>query len=309
MSKNITIAEGGQAKIFNNVSHLKTNLIGSGTQYWVPEDEAGKYANVGEITINENGTYSARDEDLDGFSTVRVNVSGGGGGGGDEPVLVTKNITSNGTYNASSDGADGYSSVTVNVAFPHNKVVIGDVSNIPVTNRISASDFLHDLNNAVFNVVAPHVRGYLASVQHQLLDEAWLSSISDIYNRNNTIMFGAGGHNPGDNGAGVVIWVWFIGIADESAEVSISNPTENGCSLTLSSGNKFYNAGGIWGIYMHHTKYVLNNVDSYQGMVEEIDAHHLLSNSSEPYIINVSKNNMMPSVGGYNTGLMTNLRW
>lgn len=63
---------------------------------------------VGAKAITANGTYSATNDYLSGYSDVVVNVAGGSS-------LTTKNITSNGTYNASSDGADGYSSVTVNV--------------------------------------------------------------------------------------------------------------------------------------------------------------------------------------------------
>lgn len=109
MSKNITIAEGAQSKNFNNVAKIRTNLIGGGTQNWIPEDEAGNYANLEEIYISENGTYYADDEGVDGFSKVSVNVSGG------EAKLITKEITANGTYNASADAADGYSEVYVNI--------------------------------------------------------------------------------------------------------------------------------------------------------------------------------------------------
>lgn len=146
MAKNITIAEGSQAKNFSNVAKIRTNVIGGGTQNWVPEDEAGMYANLGVAEITKNGTYKASDENLDGFSQVAVSVqpktktktiTKNGtykaskdkvdgyseisvqvpteGGGGD-PTLVTKEITENGTYNASDDSADGYSSVTVNVS-------------------------------------------------------------------------------------------------------------------------------------------------------------------------------------------------
>ncbi len=150
MSKNITIAEGTQARNFNNIHKLRTNLIGGGTQYWVPEDEAGDYAKLSEKSItsngtynasddgkdgfskvtvnvqprttsksiNENGRYYARDDGYDGYSSVEVNVSGGGGN------LIEKTITENGLYAASSDGADGYNQVNVNV----NRVVAVDSS-------------------------------------------------------------------------------------------------------------------------------------------------------------------------------------
>lgn len=66
---------------------------------------------VGAKAITANGTYTASNDALSGYSSVTVNVPGGGGGS----TLITKTITENGTYNASSDSADGYSSVTVNV--------------------------------------------------------------------------------------------------------------------------------------------------------------------------------------------------
>lgn len=110
MSKNITIAEGSQAKNFNTVHKLRTNLIGGGTQYWVPEDEAGAYANMGQKSITANGTYRASDDNKDGFSQVTVNVPP------TTPRLITKSITENGVYNASDDDADGYRQITVGVA-------------------------------------------------------------------------------------------------------------------------------------------------------------------------------------------------
>lgn len=110
MSKNITIAEGSQAKNFNTVHKLRTNLIGGGTQYWIPEDEAGAYANMGQKTITANGTYTASDDDKDGYSQVTVNVPP------TRPNLITKSITANGLYRAIDDEADGYSQVNVNVA-------------------------------------------------------------------------------------------------------------------------------------------------------------------------------------------------
>lgn len=65
---------------------------------------------LGTKSITANGTYSASDDDLDGYSEVTVNVSGGAS------TLVPKTITANGTYDPTDDNADGYSSVTVNVS-------------------------------------------------------------------------------------------------------------------------------------------------------------------------------------------------
>lgn len=71
MSKNITIQEGGLAKQIT-VDKLKTNLGGSGTCLWVPEDEV----QLGTKTITENGTYKASDEGLYGYSEVMVSGIG-----------------------------------------------------------------------------------------------------------------------------------------------------------------------------------------------------------------------------------------
>ena len=60
-------------------------------------------------SISTNGTYSAEDDNADGYSQVSVDV---------QPDLTTKSITANGTYNASSDNADGYSQVSVEVPAP-----------------------------------------------------------------------------------------------------------------------------------------------------------------------------------------------
>lgn len=106
MSKNITIAEGTQAKNFSNVSKVRINNIGGGTSDWIPEEDAGLYANLGEASITKNGTYNASDEDYDGFSKVIVKV---------DPKVTTKTITKNGTYKASKDKVDGFSEVSVQV--------------------------------------------------------------------------------------------------------------------------------------------------------------------------------------------------
>ena len=88
----VTIAANGSAVIEYKLKAVVTNNGGvEGTK-----------------TITSNGTYNALDDDLDGYSTVTVNVP--------SATLGTKSITQNGTYNASSDSLDGYSQVTVNVS-------------------------------------------------------------------------------------------------------------------------------------------------------------------------------------------------
>jgi hypothetical protein len=59
----------------------------------------------GTLEATENKTYKAADENLEGYSTVTVNV---------EPSLQTKSISSNGTVKPD-EGYEGFSEVTVNV--------------------------------------------------------------------------------------------------------------------------------------------------------------------------------------------------
>lgn len=60
---------------------------------------------LGTLEATENKTYKASDENLEGYSTVTVNV---------EPGLQTKSISSNGTVKPD-EGYEGFSEVTVNV--------------------------------------------------------------------------------------------------------------------------------------------------------------------------------------------------
>ena len=80
MSKNITIQEGGTAKQMT-VDKLKTNLVGGGTQLWVPEDEV----TLGTKVITENGTYYASADGYYGYESVEVkgigSISGTGSDG------------------------------------------------------------------------------------------------------------------------------------------------------------------------------------------------------------------------------------
>ena len=74
MSKNISIAEGGVARQFTN-DKLKINLVGGGTEYYVPE--SGVQLTTKSVTAN--GTYTAAADDKYGFSQFSVNVRGGNG--------------------------------------------------------------------------------------------------------------------------------------------------------------------------------------------------------------------------------------
>lgn len=60
---------------------------------------------LGTLEATENKIYKASDENLEGYSTVTVNV---------EPSLQTKSISSNGTVKPD-EGYEGFSEVTVNV--------------------------------------------------------------------------------------------------------------------------------------------------------------------------------------------------
>ena len=89
MSKNIIIQEGGLGKQLT-VDRLKTNLVGSGSCLWMPEDEA----QLTTKTITENGTYKASDDGYYGYSEVIVNIANAGtatgtDGDGDEAVAHT----------------------------------------------------------------------------------------------------------------------------------------------------------------------------------------------------------------------------
>ena len=57
MSKNITILEGRETRTFGNVEKLQTNLIGGGTQNWIPEDEDASYVETEDLSVDENGYY------------------------------------------------------------------------------------------------------------------------------------------------------------------------------------------------------------------------------------------------------------
>lgn len=64
---------------------------------------------LGTKNIITNGTYTALDDNLDGYSEVTVNVP-------QNATLGIKSITANGNYTAITDGYDGYSRVDVNVS-------------------------------------------------------------------------------------------------------------------------------------------------------------------------------------------------
>lgn len=91
-------------RLDSNENIIEEYIKLSGTWTLLPKSDAV----LNTKSITSNGTYAAASDDLDGYSSVTVNVP--------SATLMTKNITQNGTYNASSDNADGYSQVVVNVS-------------------------------------------------------------------------------------------------------------------------------------------------------------------------------------------------
>lgn len=321
MSKNITIAEGTQAKNFNTVHKLRTNLIGGGTQYWVPEDEAGDYANLSEKSITSNGTYKASDDDKDGFSKVTVNVSpnltsksisengryyaSADNVDGFSSVevnvsagnLITKEITQNGTYNASDDGAGGYSSVNVNITTAQGRDVYNGISNAPVNQRMPLRSFLDALvlkvDSAVFNTYPKDTQGELRMRIHLKL-ESWLK-----YERNTSCVLVGGG---GTLGTQQYIWFWAIGVLDETAEVSITNATPYSFTITLSDGAKFTPLRDAYSFYRvdNDGRSGTSNATAYYMVVEDLANEN--AGSSGIQVMNINGQNTSCYVP-----LMTNL--
>ena len=86
-------------------------------------------------TITANGTYNASADNLDGYSSVSVNVA---------PNVGTKSITQNGTYTASSESLDGYSEVTVNVSVGEIFSNKYSFTNTPATINKCIIDYAHN---------------------------------------------------------------------------------------------------------------------------------------------------------------------
>ena len=219
-------------------------------------------------------------------------------------------------YNAADDGADGYSSVNVNVAIPHGTILVGsNFNNAPVSQRLSPKDFLRSLCEATYNVAAKYITNasYRARFEQDMAEMTWINDyFPGIYDRDDLVFFGAGGH-PGGTGAGIYIWFWCIGIADESATISASkfitdeSISGDGCDVILSSGNKFYRSDfNRCGSYSF-ARIPIINTEGYQSAIENISNHTLESESASPYTRSLNRSNLGTSVGTYNTGLMTNL--
>ena len=90
MSEAIKIKEGGVDRSQNQINKLKTNTVGGGVCFWVPETER----QTDDKHITENGTYMAEEEGLYGYDEISVsvpntgNMSGKGADGNDYSITV-----------------------------------------------------------------------------------------------------------------------------------------------------------------------------------------------------------------------------
>lgn len=93
MSEAIKIKEGGVDRSQNQINKLKTNTVGGGVCFWVPETER----QTDDKRITENGTYTAEHDGLYGYDEITVSVpntgsmSGKGTDGNDYSITVDDN--------------------------------------------------------------------------------------------------------------------------------------------------------------------------------------------------------------------------
>ena len=70
MGKNITIQQGGTDQTFQGVTHIKIPSVEGGDTDWVPAESGSNEVKQ----IDENGTYSAASDSVDGWKVIFVNV-------------------------------------------------------------------------------------------------------------------------------------------------------------------------------------------------------------------------------------------
>lgn len=128
--KNVLISEGIEVnnsdtfrsyvnKLKSIHKDLGSRVISENGEYNAKDDDLDGYnqiivdiePNLITKTISIPGTYKAIDDNVDGYNEVIVDIEPSGG----SVNLIAKSITANGTYTAEDDNADGYSQIIVNV--------------------------------------------------------------------------------------------------------------------------------------------------------------------------------------------------
>lgn len=138
MSKNITI----NGKNYNGVSKINALVQGSTTEYaeFVDVDEVETGGNdvvLTTKTITANGTYSAADDNADGFSAVTVNVPTGGNTGEVANFPFPHNNIQTGSFTPTEDETSH--SITCNFAPRGFMCIVADLDTNPPDNATQYS--------------------------------------------------------------------------------------------------------------------------------------------------------------------------
>lgn len=160
--------------LYQEAPDLNSKSVTTNGTYYANDDNLDGYSsvtvnvepNVGAQTIVDNGTYYAVDNHLDGYSQVTVSLP-----------LDSKSITTNGIYNASTDNLKGYSSVSVNVA-PN----VGTKSVTTNGTYNASSDSLDGYSSVTVNVPMKDLdKINLTQAEYDLLSQAQKEDPTKIY--------------------------------------------------------------------------------------------------------------------------------